>query len=59
MLSDWWPLNGNANDYSGDGFNGTAYGLTYPYFSGTYGTPGMSTITSTANEWQALALANT
>jgi hypothetical protein len=22
----WWPLNGNANDYSGNGFNGTIYG---------------------------------
>ncbi len=55
----WWPLNGNANDYSGQGNNGTATSVTYPYFSGTYNSPGMSTITSTANEWQALGLANT
>ncbi len=25
-LDGWWPLNGNANDYSGNGFNGTIYG---------------------------------
>ena len=25
-LSGWWPLNGNANDYSGNGNNGTEYG---------------------------------
>ena len=25
----WWPLNGNANDYSGNGNSGTATGVTY------------------------------
>lgn len=25
----WWPLDGNANDYSGNGNNGTAYYLNY------------------------------
>ncbi len=29
-LVGWWPLNGNANDYSGNGNNGQAYGsVTY------------------------------
>ena len=25
----WWPLNGNANDYSGNGNNGVPNGVTY------------------------------
>ncbi len=25
-LAGWWPLNGNANDYSGNGNNGKSYG---------------------------------
>ncbi len=25
----WWPLNGNANDYSGNGNNGNAYSVTW------------------------------
>jgi hypothetical protein len=29
-LIGWWPLNGNANDYSGNGNNGQAYYVTYP-----------------------------
>ncbi|MEM4067662.1 MAG: hypothetical protein QXV17_12475 [Candidatus Micrarchaeaceae archaeon] len=28
-LVAWWPLNGNANDYSGNGNNGQATGVTY------------------------------
>ena len=28
-LVGWWPLNGNANDYSGDGNNGAANNITY------------------------------
>ena len=28
-LVGWWPLNGNANDYSGNGNNGVATGVTY------------------------------
>ena len=28
-LVGWWPLNGNANDYSGNGNNGVPSGITY------------------------------
>ena len=28
-LTAWWPLNGNAHDYSGNADNGTAVGVTY------------------------------
>ncbi len=28
-LIGWWPLNGNANDYSGNGNNGVPSGITY------------------------------
>ena len=28
-LVGWWPLNGNMNDYSGNGNNGASYGITY------------------------------
>ncbi len=28
-LVGWWPLNGNANDYSGNGHNGVATGVTF------------------------------
>ena len=27
-LMGWWPLDGNANDISGNGYNGTVYGVT-------------------------------
>ena len=27
-LMGWWPLDGNANDISGNGYNGTAYGVS-------------------------------
>lgn len=27
-LMGWWPLDGNANDISGNGYNGAAYGVT-------------------------------
>ena len=30
-LVGWWPLNGNANDYSGNGNNGTENATTYEY----------------------------
>ncbi len=56
-LVGWWPLDGNANDYSGFTNNGVATAVTYPYFSGTYNAPGLSTIATSANEWQALGLA--
>lgn len=29
-LVGWWPLNSNANDYSGDFNNGTVYNISYP-----------------------------
>ena len=32
-LIGWWPLNGNANDYSGNGFDGNATGIIW---SGTW-----------------------
>ncbi len=53
-LIGWWPLNGNAKDYSGYNDNGTASNVIYPYFSGTYNAPGLSTIAATSNEWQSL-----
>jgi len=28
-LAAWWPLNGNANDYSGNGYNGQIYNVTF------------------------------
>ena len=28
-LAGWWPLNGNANDYSGNGNNGASTGVAY------------------------------
>ena len=30
-LAGWWPLNGNANDYSGYGSSATPYNLNYRY----------------------------
>ncbi len=35
-LAGWWPLNGNANDYSGNNNNGQSYNLT---FYSAYTTP--------------------
>jgi len=57
-LVGWWPLDGNANDYSGLGNNGTAYSVTYPYFSGAYPAQGPPIVTGTANEWQVLGLSS-
>ena len=39
-LVGWWPLNGNANDYSGNGNNGVPTSVTYTsnWYSG-YSTP--------------------
>jgi hypothetical protein len=28
-LEGWWPLNGNANDYSGNGYNGVPHNVTF------------------------------
>ncbi|MGC9204934.1 MAG: LamG-like jellyroll fold domain-containing protein [Candidatus Micrarchaeia archaeon] len=55
-LVAWWPLNGNANDYSGFGNNGTAYNVFYPYFSGAYPYNGLSNIMNAENERQLLNL---
>ena len=35
-LSAWWPLNGNTNDYSGNGNNGRAYYIAYPTVAQIY-----------------------
>ena len=39
-LSGWWPLNGNANDYSGNNYNGQAFNTIYTssWYDG-YATP--------------------
>jgi hypothetical protein len=59
-LIGWWPLNGNANDSSGNGdVTWLQTGLTFPSIQGTYDSPGLSTVASPANEWQAIGLANT
>ena len=29
-LLGWWPLNGNSNDYSGNGNNGAQINVLYP-----------------------------
>ena len=52
-LVAWWPLNGNANDYSGNGNNGFTYNLTYSQLTG-YSDYGTSTPTAISNEWEAL-----
>jgi len=52
----WWPLNGNANDYSGLGNNGTAYNVYYTPFSGPYPNNGLSTVAGIINEREALNL---
>ena len=52
-LVAWWPLNGNANDYSGNGNNGFAYNLTYSSLTG-YSEYGTSTPTAISDEWEAL-----
>ncbi len=39
-LIGWWPLNGNANDYSGDLHNGVSTGVTYTTaWASTYSAP--------------------
>lgn len=58
-LVAWYPLENNANDISGNNNNGIAMNVTYPYFSGNYNAPGISTVTHASNEWQAMGLANT
>jgi len=55
-LVAWWPLNGNANDYSGNGNNGTAYNVYYTPFYGPYPNNGLSTVAGIINEREALNL---
>ncbi|MDE1845716.1 MAG: LamG domain-containing protein [Candidatus Micrarchaeota archaeon] len=55
-LAGWWPLNGNPIDYSGNGGNGTIVNVNFPYFSGAYNAPGLSSITTGANEWQTVGI---
>ena len=38
-LYAWYPLNGNANDYSGSAHNGTQYSMQYAFLSGYTGDP--------------------
>ncbi len=37
----WWPLNGNANDYSGNGNNGYSHGTAYTYLMIPSPVPGL------------------
>ncbi|MEM3282133.1 MAG: LamG-like jellyroll fold domain-containing protein, partial [Candidatus Micrarchaeaceae archaeon] len=55
-LVGWWPLNGNANDYSGFGNNGTATNVFYQRISPQYNLPGLSTITIAGSEQQVLGI---
>ncbi len=52
-LVAWWPLNGNANDRSGNGNNGVSYNATYTPVTG-YSPVGSGTPTAVSGEWQAL-----
>ncbi|MEM3781439.1 MAG: LamG domain-containing protein [Candidatus Micrarchaeaceae archaeon] len=45
-LAAWWPLNGNANDYSGNGNNGTIYGTAS--FESTKSMPNVNANASSA-----------
>ncbi|MCW6159862.1 MAG: LamG domain-containing protein [Candidatus Micrarchaeales archaeon] len=38
-LTAWYPLNGNANDYSGNNFNGTLNNAGFTALNGYYGDP--------------------
>ncbi|MGC8478742.1 MAG: LamG-like jellyroll fold domain-containing protein, partial [Candidatus Micrarchaeia archaeon] len=38
-LVSWWPLNGNANDYSGNGNNGVGTNIAYTNLNGYVGNP--------------------
>ena len=38
-LTEWYPLNGNGNDYSGYGFNGTDNNANFRTLRGYYGDP--------------------
>ncbi len=47
-LVGWWPLNGNANDYSGNGKNGTAINVAYAVQQGI--------IPHLTNSWKNLGI---
>ncbi len=53
-LVGWWPLNGNANDYSGNNNNGVAYNVTYPFLSGSTTSNLSSLYTEIQNEQQSI-----
>jgi len=57
-LVAWWPLNGNANDYSGNGNNGTQYNVWYSPINGTYSAPGLSSIIGVEDEWESIGMTN-
>ncbi|MDE1849956.1 MAG: hypothetical protein KGI00_04480 [Candidatus Micrarchaeota archaeon] len=63
-LDGWWPLNGNANDYSGNGNNGTAYQVGWPLLSSAVNGSGIPTpaytggLVGPASGWQSLGLGN-
>lgn len=54
-LVGWWPLNGDCIDYSNEGGSCDAYtNVIFAYLNGTSRVPGLSSISNTGNEWQAL-----
>ncbi|MEM3181321.1 MAG: LamG-like jellyroll fold domain-containing protein [Candidatus Micrarchaeaceae archaeon] len=53
-LVGWWPLNGNANDYSGNGNNGTATNVVYYPINGTYTAQGLSSLNGIEDELESL-----
>jgi len=57
-LVGWWQLNGNANDYSGNGNNGTQYNVWYSPINGTYSAPGLSSIIGVEDEWESIGMTN-
>ncbi len=55
-LVGWWPLNGNAKDYSGFADNGTTANISWVPMSGVYDAPGLSSPVATLDEWQSMGL---
>ena len=57
LLVGWYPLSGDANDYSGWGNNPISYQyITYPPVNGIYTANGLSSITSSYNEWSSIGI---
>ena len=54
-LSDWWPLNGNADDNVGSN-NLTNYDTSYGYVSANYSSYSSPKALATESEWGALGL---